>query len=214
MVGQAFNSGGTGAQVSIGAPNFETPKTGFTVETWTNPTSLGYCWVNDCKTIAHRELNAGSRTWWLGIDGPWIRFLLFLSQPNGGRVDVYSPAVVVPGTLQHIAASYDGNTVRLYYNGNLLTTQVVGAASFNLGDPINIAMENLTVHGSYDSFHGSIDELSIYNRALSDLEIGQIFGAGTAGKCLANPEEEGEHDGQNNNGQHDDGEHAEGSHER
>jgi hypothetical protein len=70
------------------------------------------------------------------------------------------------------------------------------------------------VHGSYDSFHGSIDELSIYNRALSDFEIGQVFGAGTAGKCLAAPEVDGEHDGQNNNGQHDDGEHAEGSHER
>src|ERR1700736_5484712 len=40
-VGQAFSFDGTGGQVSIGVPNFETPNTGFTVEAWINPTSLG-----------------------------------------------------------------------------------------------------------------------------------------------------------------------------
>ena len=36
-------------------------------------------------------------------------------------------------------------------------------------------------------FDGEIDELSIYNRALSADEIHSLFEAGTTGKCLTSP---------------------------
>jgi hypothetical protein len=208
-VGQSFSSNGTGGMVAVGVPHFPTPNTGFTVEAWVNPATLGYCFQNRCRSIAHRELNLSSRTWWLGLEGPWIRFLLFLSPPISGRVDLWSPALVVPGAFQHVAASYDGNTIRLYYNGALVTTQLVGPANFSTNDPVNIGSENLTVDGNYDPFDGTIDELSIYNRALTDVEIADIVNAGTAGKCLPGPvpEPDGEVDGQNNNGQHEDGNH-------
>jgi hypothetical protein len=105
-VGQAFNFTGNG-QVAVGVPNFATPNSGFTVEAWVKPSALGACTALACTSIVHRELNASSRTWWLGIDGSSIRFLLFLTQPSGGRVDVFSPGEVVPGVFQHIAASSD-----------------------------------------------------------------------------------------------------------
>lgn len=184
-VGQAFSFGGTSGQVSIGVPKFGTNNLGFTIEAWINPASLGLCSVNNCKTVAHREKDVTSRTWWLGIDGSSIRLLLFLAQPNGGRVDVLSPAVVVAGSFQHIAASYDGNTVTLYHDGNVVASQVVGPANFNTVDPINIGIEDLTPNGAYDPFAGLIDELSIYDRALSGAEIAAIAGAGAAGKCHA-----------------------------
>jgi hypothetical protein len=182
-VGQAFSFAGTGSQVSIATPNFQTPNTGFTVEAWVNPTSLGTCPALTCNTVAHRERSMQSRTWWLGIDGPSIRFLILRTAPNSGAGDVSSPAVVTTGSFQHVAATYDGNSIKLYHNGVLVTTQVVGAANFNTGDPINIGIENLTVSGTVDPFRGLIDELSIYNRALSDSEITAIVGAGTSGKC-------------------------------
>src|SRR5262249_21652874 len=69
------------------------------------------------------------------------------------------------------------------YNGTLATTQLAGPANFNIGDAINIGMENLTTAGDFDLFKGEVDELSVYNRALSDQEIAAIFGAGSAGKC-------------------------------
>ena len=225
-VGQAFSYGGSGGQVSIGAPNFETPNTGFTVEAWINPTSLGLCSVNNCKTVVHRERDVSSRTWWLGVDGSSIRLLLFLAQPNGGWVDVFSPAVVTSGSFQHIAASYDGNTVTMYYNGSLVATQVVGPANFNKGDPINIGSENLAANGTYDSFAGLIDELSIYSRALSGSEVAAIFGAGTAGKCQTSivggedPDDQEDenndghrHHGHHHNRHHDDDDHRDGDHD-
>jgi len=183
-VGQAFSFNGSMiAEVSVAAPNFETPNTGFTVEGWVNPSSLGFCWAFQCGTIAHRETSVSSRTWWLGLDDASLRFVLLLQRPNGGRADVSGPSLVTPGSFQHVAASYDGNNIKLYYNGTLATTQAVGPANFNTGDAINIGIENLTSAGEIFPFKGEIDELSIYNRALSDQEIASIFGAGTAGKC-------------------------------
>ena len=92
-------------------------------------------------------------------------------------------SLVTVGSYQHVAASYDGNNIKLYYNGTLATTQLVGPANFNTGDPINIGVENLAAAGAIFPFKGNVDELSVYNRALSDQEIASIFGAGTAGKC-------------------------------
>lgn len=38
-------------------------------------------------------------------------------------------------------------------------------------------------YGNADSFPGDLDEITIYNRALSDAEIAAVHAAGTAGKC-------------------------------
>ncbi len=207
-VGQAFNiPGSTVAQVSVATPTFETPNTGFTVEGWVNPNALGPCWAYQCGTIVHREASVSSRTWWFGLDDASIRFVLLLQRPSGGRADVSAPALVTVGSFQHVAASYDGNSIKLYYNGTLATTQVVGPASFNTGDPINIGVENLAAAGSLFPFHGLIDELSVYNRALSDQEIAIVFGAGTAGKCHTSVTP-ADWDDENDDGEHDDGEHG------
>jgi hypothetical protein len=93
----------------------------------------------------------------------------------------------------------------MYYNGSLVATQVVGPANFNKGDPINIGIENLAANGSYDSFAGLIDELSIYGRALSGSEIAAIFGTGTAGKChpsIVGGEDPDDQEDENNDGHH------------
>jgi Concanavalin A-like lectin/glucanases superfamily len=213
-VGQAFNiAGAIGAQVSVAAPNFETPNTGFTVEGWVNPSALGPCWAYQCGTIAHREASVSSRTWWFGLDDASIRFVLLLQRPNGGRADVSAPPLATVGSFQHVAASYDGNSIRLYYNGTLAKTEIVGPASFNTGDPINIGVENLAAVGNLFQFHGMIDEFSVYNRTLSDQEIATVFGAGTAGKChpgvTTNPPD---CDDENDDGEHEDGE--QGHHHR
>jgi hypothetical protein len=121
---------------------------------------------------------------------------------------------VTVGAFQHVAASYDGTSIRLYYNGTLAKTEVVGPASFNTGDPINIGVENLAAAGNLFQFKGMIDELSVYTRALSDQEIATVFGAGTAGKChpgvtRRNPAGS---DDENDDGEHEDGEHDQHGH--
>jgi len=76
-------------------------------------------------------------------------------------------------TWYHAAASYDGTTWRLYLNGNPEATLVVGAFTprsdsiqhFGLGAMLTSAGSRL------GAFQGILDEVRIWNRALSQAEI-------------------------------------------
>ena len=69
----------------------------------------------------------------------------------------------------HIVGTHDGNTAKLYINGVLNTSNIQN------GD-LNAFGANLTL-GNYnqDFWAGSIDELYIYNRALSQAEVTQLY---------------------------------------
>ena len=72
----------------------------------------------------------------------------------------------------------------LYFNGAEDASQVVGS-----GRLIDASLTDLLIGatvtggGILENFDGFIDEVSIYNRALSAEEITAIFNAGSAGKC-------------------------------
>jgi Concanavalin A-like lectin/glucanases superfamily/Secretion system C-terminal sorting domain len=103
----------------------------------------------------------------LGIDSTIsIRF----DNSNLKRVKSTTKYPGTGDTWMHIAATYDGTTIRLYINGveeNTLT------ASFDIG----ITENSLTI-GASDSdtqhFGGSLDDLRIYNYALSATEISDL----------------------------------------
>jgi uncharacterized repeat protein (TIGR01451 family) len=80
----------------------------------------------------------------------------------------------------HVVATSDGTTAKIYVNGLLMNSAPVAANHNGYTFPM-IAAD--TCCGEF--FSGSVDEATIYNRALSDLEIAQLFIAGSAGKCGA-----------------------------
>jgi len=70
----------------------------------------------------------------------------------------------------HLAATYDGNTLKAYIDGNLFSTKATGGAIMSTNNwPLLIGgyKKNLI----FDVFNGTIDEVKIFNRALSDYEI-------------------------------------------
>jgi hypothetical protein len=85
-----------------------------------------------------------------------------------------------------VATTYDAGegTVRLYFNGIEDASLAVGS-----GRLIDSSLTDLLIGavftggGIFENFAGLIDEVSIYNRALSAAEIAAIFNAGSAGKC-------------------------------
>ena len=73
-------------------------------------------------------------------------------------------------------------TLKLYVDGVLVGTSLdptTGALDANVTDFIG---RRFPCPGT-NTFNGLIDELSVYNRALTDAEIAAIFAAGSAGKC-------------------------------
>jgi hydrogenase maturation factor HypE len=70
-------------------------------------------------------------------------------------------------TWTHLAATYDGTTVRLFVNGVQAGTRAVsGSLAASTGA---LRIGGNAVWGEY--FSGRIDEVRIYNRALSAAEI-------------------------------------------
>ena len=86
----------------------------------------------------------------------------------------------------HIAGTYDGAFVRLYVDG-----EEIGD-----GTPTDVAIAyDLPTHNDLligdikgvcqAAFQGDVDEVSLFNRALTVSEIQAISAAGSAGKCIA-----------------------------
>jgi len=103
---------------------------------------------------------------------------------GGVRYSVNTPPHAVPfNTWVHVAGTYDGTVLTTYVNGQVAgTLSLVGQADTN-SRALRIGHREADVYPSY--FDGFIDELAVYNQALSASEIHAIFNAGSAGKCKA-----------------------------
>ncbi len=130
------------------------------------------------RLIGKRASGCGAYNYELSYDetvqGNGLRF--------GGDSGGGFSGVIVPNTLPtnewtHIAGTYDGTTFRLYVDGLL-----VGSANGSLGTTNSDALK-IGGSGGCDYFLGTLDEITIYNRALSGPEIQQVYGAGSFGKC-------------------------------
>jgi hypothetical protein len=78
----------------------------------------------------------------------------------------------------HIAATYDSNTARVYFNGMLDGEVTVGPGRLIHASAVDLLIGSNTGH----CFCGLMDEVSLYDRALSAEEIEAIYHAGSAGK--------------------------------
>jgi hypothetical protein len=102
---------------------------------------------------------------WLNLGGDW-----------GSRVDAIGAIPLNQWT--YVTATYDGSNAKIYINGLLNNT---AAASGNLAensDNVYIGMGNSTNFIA----KGSIDDVRIYNRALSATEVQQLYNAGLGTK--------------------------------
>ncbi len=90
----------------------------------------------------------------------------------------------------HVTATLDGSTgaMSIYTNGVLAVQTNTSARPFGRLDPTQspgVGIGNVNDGGNNFPFVGDIDEISLYNRALSAGEIAAIYSAGSLGKCLA-----------------------------
>lgn len=108
---------------------------------------------------------------------PYALFAWLGSPANGistvlSSEAVYSNYVIPYNVWNHIAVTYNGSIVKFYHNGRLVVSKPFKKGlSSDTGD--------LYIGGSPfgipEDFSGLIDDVRIYNRALSDREIYNIF---------------------------------------
>ena len=79
--------------------------------------------------------------------------------------------LVVSNKWQHVAGTYDGENIKIYYNGEFKNaTPATGPMSLNNADLV-IGAYSLSQEG----FNGSIDEVKIWNRSLTAQEISDLY---------------------------------------
>ncbi len=87
---------------------------------------------------------------------------------NVGSSTVASAASALPkNSWTYVTASYDGALLRLYVNGAQVSSTPVVGSLVNSADPLRIGAD--LTWGEY--FQGRIDDVRVYNRALSGAEI-------------------------------------------
>ncbi len=135
------------------------PRTAITVEAWVNPSSN----TNWQRVISKSAYPNTDYSLFRG-DKNNIGFSVKIGSVNR---TAYSVANTVPiGVWTYVVGTYDGSRVRLYINGKQVTSIAVTGQ-------INAHQEALRIGGDPkgDYFKGKIDEVSIFNRALTATEI-------------------------------------------
>ena len=159
--GGALSFNGTTNLVTVADANSLDLTTGMTLEAWVQPTALGSLWR--CVILKEQPSNliyalyAGD-----GLGRPATDVFTTADKGFSG------PTALTLSTWVHLAATYDGTTQRLFVNGVQVATMATTGA-------IRVSTGALRIGGNTswtnEGFAGLIDEVRVYNKALTAAEI-------------------------------------------
>ena len=132
-----------------------------TMEAWVRPTRF-----NNMHSVVVKEApNVYGMTYQLYANNGYPEPAAYVFTSSDRQVTGTAPLPL--GAWSHLAATYDGAALKLYVNGNLVGNKPVTGTMAVTGNPFRIGGD-----GPYgEFFEGQIDEIRIYNRALSEAEI-------------------------------------------
>ncbi|PYI88427.1 MAG: hypothetical protein DME26_03650, partial [Verrucomicrobia bacterium] len=159
-IGQALNCDGT-SRVNIPDSSTLDLTGAMTISLWLYPTNVSN------KGILFKGPLSSSQGVYALIANTKALFRL-----NGAASDVYATSDLPLNTWTHIAATYDPAQAqqKIYINGILENTVSYSAAVNTNNDPLYIGMYYSTSYG----IPGTIDDVRVYNRALSSAEIAAL----------------------------------------
>lgn len=151
--------------------------TGMTLEAWIFPTAATGNWTN----ILLKESPPADLAYHLQGD-PFNRPSSYITTSVGGLQGVTGPQPLVLNAWTHLASTYDGLTLSLYINGSLVATQVASGTIIPSSGALRLGGNS--IWGEY--YVGTIDDVRIYNRALTQAEIQSDMNR-PVGACVFNP---------------------------
>jgi Concanavalin A-like lectin/glucanases superfamily/Bacterial TSP3 repeat len=156
--GSAIQLNGQGEYLDV--PSFINPASGgFTAATWFNTDAL----ISPYQPILQQTDGSGTGRTWLGLNPDGTIYTAL------GGSGLTGQETVTAGTWHYAAVTYDGATLNLYLDGQLIANSA-RAMEASDGDLLIGAHKNLTRY-----FSGSIDEVAVFGRALSLGELRQLM---------------------------------------
>jgi len=163
---RVFNFNGTGHYITIpNAANLQ-PSTALTIAGWIKGDAWGA--GTDVDVILRKGEN-NPNNYQLAISDGRVELLLDGNDGAGYRGNT----VLSTGVWYHVAATWDGSTVRIYVNGVLNNTPAARTGTIGVDTrPAYIGGRSGT-----DYFDGMIYDVRLYNRALSQADITYLYGS-------------------------------------
>ena len=157
--------------------------TGMTIGAWVHPLAL-----SGWETVVMKERGANDMAYALyahdgaplaggaAVPAGYVR-------AGGAHQSIRGTAKLPLGAWTHLAATYDGTTLRLYVNGSLASSRAQAGLIAVSGGALRIGGNN-SFAGEF--FTGLIDEVRIYNRALPQADIQADMAGGEVSEPPAN----------------------------
>jgi len=165
VIGQALSFNGSNQYLSVSP--YPSVYNAFSVSTWVYPTSLsqGSYGGGTGGALIDENQSGGGSGWDLSINSSgkvWY-------WPFGGG-DKVSTGTVPLNRWTYVTVTYDGSLLRMYFNGVLDSAQSASAASGS-GPFFRIGAESWIT----GYWKGKLDDMRVYNRALSVSEVKQLY---------------------------------------
>jgi fibronectin type 3 domain-containing protein len=136
------------------------PTNGLSITAWVNPAN----WSGNRRILQKGD---GDNQYRLLAEGGVLKFDL----KGVGTLSTTLPSV---GIWTHVAATWNGSTMAIYFNGVTRVSQAATGTNQTTTDALTIAAKNgSSTAGDY--FQGTMDDVRVYNRGLSASEISVIM---------------------------------------
>jgi hypothetical protein len=165
--GSAMDLSGTNQYAMLPA-GFLASVTNFTIALWVN-------WDGGAAWQRIFDFGNGTTQYLFLTPGSGSGTLRFAITTNGGGAEQILETSPLPvGQWRHVAITRNGNTARLYTNGEVAASGTVTIAPASFNPALNFLGDSQ--YAADPLFNGRLDELFIYNYALSDTEITRLMG--------------------------------------
>jgi hypothetical protein len=146
--------------------------TTYTLSAWVRSTGVQNDETNDRWEVLEK---AGS--YWMNVrTNHHVRVGGFYGGCTSASWKFFDSTATVPvNTWRHVASTYDGTTLRVYVNGTPSGSMAVSGAPCVSGEPLAVGAKNNPTKGLLEAFwDGKLDDVRVYDRALSAAEIKQL----------------------------------------
>jgi hypothetical protein len=160
--------------VNLGQPAALQITGAMTISAWVYQTSL-----NTNQFIVAKSGSSGQRGWGMFCGADFATCAFVIAQDADTLVSVGGNAIGVSetGAWMHLVGVYTpSSSLKLYKNGVLVDTNSVGIPAAQYDSPVDASIGSRLNLAHF--FNGSIDDVMIFNRALSPEEINASFNAG------------------------------------
>ena len=166
-INQALEFDGASSFVDCGGDESLNLTDALTIEVWMKPNSAGEGGINAgpvCRAIA-----GGSWNWQLRYNAPGSFMGFQFNAAPGGSTWISVQENLKPGEWYHIIGTFDGSDIVCYLNAEEKDRGSIAGINGS-GDNFFIGQD-----GWVNVFDGVVDEVRMYNRALTPTEVRQNY---------------------------------------